>query len=502
MTSTIETPKGSLLFEAFMRGYALNRGGFALQTNQQTLTYVDLYKRALEVSETIAPYVGAGPVGVLCEEGRFDVIAMLALSSLALPIVPVSTDDPANLVEQRLRLASVTHILVETPTPWSASLPTVAGTDEWTLVSMRSRCDLAQEATELVPLPDAQRVDRDTAYVLFTSGTTGRAKGVPVMNTSLHSFCSWMLTRYSLTTSERVIKLHRWSFDMAFMEAIVAFNFGATLCLTPLDSAGTIAKHLSRISPSWILITPSLGRALAEYFERRPSSLWTELRYLLFGGEALDTTLAMRLRNLFPSAQLENYYGPTEAAIAVCAYSLPQDTAVEGATVPLGLPQGDTQFRILSQDGDPRRGELLLAGPQIFRGYLGSEENGCFLYQDEKLWYRTGDIVLMGPAGLQFVGRTDRQLKIRGQRVSLEAIESLVRSHPGVCEATAVVTSGRRGTAIEVVFSGPAAMDSIREHLISNLPASLTNLQIRHAELMLGPTGKVRMPSGNGKSDA
>ena len=100
-----------------MRGYALNRGGVALQTNQQTLTYVDLYKRALEVSETIAPYVGAGPVGVLCEEGRFDVIAMLALSSLALPIVPVSTDDPANLVEQRLRLASVTHILVETPTP-------------------------------------------------------------------------------------------------------------------------------------------------------------------------------------------------------------------------------------------------------------------------------------------------------------------------------------------------------------------------------------------------
>nr|AYN44369.1 nonribosomal peptide synthetase [Cloning vector H69C977B_s26] len=347
------------------------------------------------------------------------------------------------------------------------------------------------------------------AYCLFTSGSTGQPKGVLIEHSALANHMAWMDDAMPLAHEDRVLQRTSLSFDASVWELFAPLMVGARLVLAP-HGLGADTEHLARVlrerDVSVLQLVPSLLTALVEEpgFANLPA-----LRRVCVGGEPLPSATVATLFSR-SKAEVWNLYGPTEATIDSLAHRcLPGQVGAHGPTEPIGLPIHRMEALILDgrlrpvPEGVP--GELYLAGPGLARGYLNRPEltqsrfiEHAFPGGPTLRMYKTGDVVRrLADGTFLFVGRADRQVKLRGHRIELGEVEAAIARHPAVREAVALVR-GTGGDSRLVAFVVPHASaqrpepTELRSFVEQQLTANMVPGQFVLLDaLPLAPNGKV-----------
>ena len=310
------------------------------------------------------------------------------------------------------------------------------------------------------------------AYVMFTSGSTGGPKGVPVSRLNVAAYLGHMLTHHPFTPQDRFSQLFALTFDLSVHDLFVCWGSGGCLCVPEEDSALHIPSYIATNGITAWFSVPSMAALLRRMRALVPGA-FPGLKHSFFCGEALPWDIANAWAEAAPNSSVHNLYGPTEATIAITAFDVRAGAIDRRGTVPMGRPMGDHGVRLLNNDGG-EEGELLLAGPQVTQGYLGDPAGTSRAFvrlpDDDAVWYRTGDRVRMDDEGIiHFLGRLDDQVKVLGHRVEPAEVDVILA--PGVPNGT-VLTLGvtqngttRLVTFIDTVMDTAPLMARLRQQL-------------------------------------
>jgi amino acid adenylation domain-containing protein len=342
---------------------------------------------------------------------------------------------------------------------------------------------LAAEPDAPAPEPMAAPHPRQLAYILYTSGSTGVPKGVGIDRRALANFLEAMRPFAPMGPGDRLLAVTTLGFDIAGLELFLPLVSGATVVIAPQDAVGdplALAGLLQRHEVTVMQATPASWRLLADGTDAR----WPGLRALC-GGEALGASLAQRL--LDRGVDLVNVYGPTETTIWSSALLL-EGRAGDGSTVPLGYPIANTRLRILDAHMEPvpagAIGELWIGGEGLARGYVGAPSLTAAAFMPDPFagpiagarLYRTGDRVRRRSDGtIEFLGRRDQQLKIRGFRVEPAEIEAVLERHPALSQAVVVARADGDGEVTLAAYVLPVAGQMVAQadlsaHVSAYLP--------------------------------
>lgn len=341
-------------------------------------------------------------------------------------------------------------------------------------------------APEAAPLPPAEgRTAEDTAYILFTSGTTGRPKPVVFPHRAVTRLARGGQP-WCAGEGKRVLQTFGLSFDGSLFETWATLLNGGCLVVAERDvllDAEALAGLLAARSVTHAFLTTSLFH----HAVRSSPGVFAALDMVLIGGESMDTGLTRAVLEAGGPRHLVNGYGPTEGGIMVTAQDVAH-VAPEARSVSIGRPVAASTILLETPDGDPagpgEEGEILIGGEGTALGYLGREEETESAFVTRSVdgrpvrLYRSGDRARWSDDGtLEFLGRVDRQVKIRGFRIELEAIEATLRAHPDVAEAAVLVRGNDgigKGLTAYVTPAGPErAVDParLRDHLAAHFPA-------------------------------
>jgi amino acid adenylation domain-containing protein len=324
------------------------------------------------------------------------------------------------------------------------------------------------------PQPDVS--PNSVAYLLFTSGSTGEPKGVPISHSNVCSYIQYSGDRYEVTQNDRFSQEFDQTFDLSVHDMFVCWERGACLFCVPERSVMAPAKFIRDNELTMWFSVPSVIGGLSRLRLLRPSC-FPSLRFSLFCGEPLPSAYAQAWQEAAPNSILENLYGPTETTIAISNYcwdgARSQQESVNGI-VPIGYIFDGHRACVVDEDrrevATGEVGELCLTGPQVTSAYWNDlEKTGeQFVYlpgDEESLWYRTGDLAKQDESGcLFYLGRMDHQVKIRGHRVELQEIEEVVRQASGTPQVVSVPWPVRNGSVEGVVtfVSGLESLDQSR----------------------------------------
>ncbi|KOG52224.1 non-ribosomal peptide synthetase module [Streptomyces griseoflavus] len=319
------------------------------------------------------------------------------------------------------------------------------------------------------------------AYVMFTSGSTGQPKGVAVTHRGIAGLAH-RPEYVTITPRDRVLFHSPVTFDASAFEVWGALANGAAVAVSTADrlSPTGLARDAERLGATVTVLTTALFHHLAA----RRSPLFGVLRGVLAGGEALSAQHARSVLRAHPWLELVNGYGPTEATTFATAHRV-TDADCDGPP-PIGRPVAGTTAYVMDEHGEPVapgvRGELWLGGPRLALGYVGQPDRTAERFVDHPTagrLYRTGDVVSARPDGtLDYHGRTDDQIKVRGFRIEPGEIEHALREHAGVADAAVVVQRPTPDDARLVAFVAPEdgaapGAAALRAHLEERLPAHL-----------------------------
>ncbi|MCS2153352.1 enterobactin non-ribosomal peptide synthetase EntF [Scandinavium goeteborgense] len=357
----------------------------------------------------------------------------------------------------------------------------------------------------------------DTAYIIFTSGSTGRPKGVMVGQTAIVNRLLWMQDHYSLTAADVVAQKTPCSFDVSVWEFWWPFITGAKLVMAEPDAHRdplALQQFFADFGVTTTHFVPSMLAAFVASLTDDNVASCRTLKQVFCSGEALPTALCREWEQL-THAPLHNLYGPTEAAVDVSWYPAfgPELAAVSGHSVPIGFPVWNTGLRILDAQMRPVpfgvAGDLYLTGIQLAQGYMGRPDLTASRFIADPFapgerMYRTGDVARwLDNGAVEYLGRSDDQLKIRGQRIELGEIERMMLSLPDVAQAVAhacvlnqaaaVGGDARQLVGYVVSDSGlPLACDALLESLRDKLPPHMVPVTIIPlASLPLSANGKL-----------
>jgi len=324
----------------------------------------------------------------------------------------------------------------------------------------------------------------DLAYVIYTSGSTGRPRGVPVEHAAISNNLLWMQQDWPLTGHDRMLVKTAATFDVGIKEIFWPLLAGASLVLAPAGTERDPAELLRLLESYQITIchlVPSLLQLCLETAAQAGRVLGPSLRYLMCGAEELPIA-TRELTAAASPATLLHMYGPTETTVAVTGWACPPGSRVDGR-VPLGYAMPNSRLYVLDDNLNPSPalvwGQLYVSGLPLARGYLGRAAETAAAFVPDPFagrpgdrMYATGDMVRHGPRGLlEFRGRRDRQVKVRGFRVELGEVEAALRSHPAVRQAAALSCGGGPSIAGYVVLGNPAATGpEVRRHVAGLLP--------------------------------
>ena len=356
-----------------------------------------------------------------------------------------------------------------------------------------------------------------TAYIIFTSGSTGRPKGVMVGQTAIVNRLLWMQDRYPLSADDVVAQKTPCSFDVSVWEFWWPFIAGAQLVMAEPEAhrdPQAMQQFFARYGVTTTHFVPSMLAAFVASLDADSVAACRTLRRVFCSGEALPTELCREWERL-TGAPLHNLYGPTEAAVDVSWYPAcgPELAAVTGSSVPIGWPVWNTGLRILDAAMRPVppgvAGDLYLTGIQLAQGYLGRPDLTASRFIADPFapgerMYRTGDVARwLANGAVEYLGRSDDQLKIRGQRIELGEIDRAMSALPDVAQAVshacvfnqAAATGGdaRQLVGYLVSDSGlPLDTAALKARLAEQLPPHMVPVVLMQlAELPLSANGKL-----------
>jgi amino acid adenylation domain-containing protein len=451
----------------------------ALVSGATAVSYQELTVRAGELAARLAAAgVGAGQlVGLSLPRGVDLIAAMLAAWRLGAGYVPLDPDQPAARYAAMAADAGVAAIVTD--------------------------------GGQVTPAAGAGTVP-EPAYVIFTSGSTGAPKPVLIGQQALATRVDWMTGGYGLTAADRVVQFAATGFDTHAEEIWPTLAAGASLVLLP-DGPQSLPETMAADPAITVLDLPTAyWRSLLDLIDE---IAWPPaLRLVILGGEQVDADAVAVWRARFGDrVRLVNTYGPTEATIIATATDL--GAADTGRTPPIGRPIAGVRVYVCDPDGrlvaPGVPGELCIAGPGLAHGYLGREELTAARFRPDPygpgLLYRTGDLarwrVTDEPAQLEFLGRLDTQVKVRGIRVEPGEVEAVLRTHPQVTQAVVLAVDD----ALVAYTVGAATAAQVRAHAAGRLPGYLVpSTVVTLAALPLTRNGKLdvrALPAATGHRD-
>ncbi|MFI9453762.1 non-ribosomal peptide synthase/polyketide synthase [Amycolatopsis sp. NPDC052450] len=455
------------LAEAIAEQTARTPSATAVLFKDTELSYADLDAQAENLARRLRS-LGAGPeevVAVAVPRSAELMVALLGVLKAGAAYLPVDLDYPADRLEYMLADSGARLVLSEPGT--AARIPAVAGLTQVSVTGEPAAGDV----------PGVPAGPDNTAYLIYTSGSTGRPKGVAVTHRAIVNRLAWTQHEYGLTASDRVLQKTPSSFDVSVWEFFWALCEGATVVMAEPDGhrdPAYLARVIREREITTLHFVPSMLAAFLGSDE--VTGDLGSLHQVFSSGEALTGEIAARWRSL-TGVPLHNLYGPTEAAVDVTFFDA---TGFEGASVPIGRPVWNTRAHVL--DGclrpvpDGVAGELYLAGVQLARGYHGRPGLTAERFvadpfgEPGQRLYRTGDLVRRRADGeLEYLGRTDRQVKIRGNRIELGEIEAVLAAQPEVTAATVVAKDG----ALVGYVAGGADPERLRAAVSEALPAPM-----------------------------
>ncbi|MBD0673879.1 non-ribosomal peptide synthetase [Streptomyces sp. CBMA156] len=460
------------VLERFADQVAARPGAPALECDGRTLSYAELDRRSTELARRLGPVTGR-VVAVAMAPSPDLVVALTAVWKAGAAYLPL---DPAHPEERRALMVRE-----------AGAVLTLTG------------ADLPGPGTGDLAPPDPA----GPAYVLYTSGSTGTPKAVAVDHPAVSARVDWMAgpDGYALGPADRIVQFASLGFDTHVEEIWPALASGACVVLLP-GGGRTLPDLLDGPSGRSVTVLDLPTAYWEELVALGEQTRWPQaLRLVVIGGSEVRPDPVDRWRRRHGDAvRLVNTYGPTEATVIVTAAELTaEDTAHRP---PLGRPLPGVRLHVLDEHGGllPRgaEGELHIGGAGLARGYLGRPDLTEAAFVPDPFtggtMYRTGDRARWRPDGrLEYLGRGDGQLKLRGYRIEPAEIESALTAHPGVAQAAALVRDGRRLLAYAV--PGPGAepgRDELREHLAVRLPAYMVpDTVVVLDRLPLTPNGKL-----------
>lgn len=438
------------LIQYLLREWASYPDAPAIVDRGETLTYGALYARIERLGSALIER-GLGPervVGLALEKSADYVVGLFACMYAGAAFVPIDASLPRERRQAYLRRAGAPLALVAAAADDALGVPTLATT--------------VSPAALHAPRPyDPERL----AYVIFTSGSTGAPKGVMVTGRGLLPLLQTQSSMFGLAPGGRSLWLLATAFDASISDIGTALIAGATLYIEPSAATATpqvLQATIKRLGITYIDLPPSL---LPHLSLPKPKTL----RTMVIGGEVGD---AATIRRWAEDLDLYVVYGPTEAT--VCTSIATATTLWDRPLLGMELPE--VSYEVVAEDGSGcppgQAGELLIVGPCVARGYMDEPELTAarFISRGGRRAFRTGDRVVRDSQGLVFLGRIDRQLKVRGALVAPEEIEACLLGHPGVRRA-AVAAHGP-GAVLTAFLEGQAvARAELRSWLAARLPA-------------------------------
>ncbi|WP_375503862.1 amino acid adenylation domain-containing protein [uncultured Jatrophihabitans sp.] len=441
----------------------------ALVDDELRLSYRDLVA-SVEAHASDLAERGIGPaalVGVCVPRSAHMVVALLAVLRSGAAYVPIDPDYPRRRIAMMVQDADL-RIVLSRPD----QRPDLGAVEHLDVDARRT----APSATTSPPAAPTQAA---LAYVIFTSGSTGRPKGVMIGHRALLNFVLAIARRPGLVASDRLLAVTTLSFDIAALELLVPLSLGGCVVVAAAEATSDPHALLTRMHEERVSVmqaTPATWRMLIDHGWAGDNDL-----RVLCGGEALPTSLAVALGER--CCELWNMYGPTETTI----WSLVGPVEAPYAPITIGSPLPNTGVFVTDRSQRPvpigLPGELLISGDGLAEGYLGRDDLTAerFIERDvdgrRLRLYRTGDLVRWrGDGRLEFIGRLDNQVKVRGYRIECGEVETVLEEDPEIAQAVAVVRpAGSAGVsqlvAYVVLRPGSSAMPgAIRARARASLP--------------------------------
>jgi amino acid adenylation domain-containing protein len=512
-----------LLHSGFLRSAERAPDQPALVAEGRMLSYGELSRHARRLAATLERRaVGGTPLtAIFADRSVTGFAAILGSLVAGRGYVPLNPTFPIDKTRQMFDRAECRAVIVDAgaekhlaslldgaaPTlvvlPCRPEVGSLA--ERWPQHTFVGEHELDDERACAVPSPGLSA--DDIAYLLFTSGSTGVPKGVTVTHRNAVHFVTSVVERYGITASDRFSQTFDTTFDLSVFDMFVAWQQGACVCCPPRAALWNPARFIQEQRLTVWFSVPSLAMLMNRLGALKPGS-YPSLRWSLFCGERLPADTAAAWAAAAPQSTVENLYGPTELTVACTVYRWdPERSPAESAlgVVPIGdpLPGMDALVadEALREVGPGEDGELLMAGPQLTPGYWRDAPATAAAYvavpgRDGR-FYRTGDRVRrpVGTGPLTFLGRVDHQIKVRGHRVELGEVESMLLKVPGVESAAAVgwpvTLSGALGIAAFVTGAGvePSAVRTALQSTLQDYAVPQTVQVLR--DLPLNANGKV-----------
>jgi amino acid adenylation domain-containing protein len=474
----------------------------AVRDGDTVLTYRELLDSAALIAGRLsADGIGPGSVVGLCaQRGARLVIAVLGVLLSGAAYLPVDPQHPTHRLCSMLESAQAALLLLDgTESPLPDGHPTPVRSLAGEPIGV-ARAGVAVDWRQYVA---GLEVINGLCCVIFTSGSTGEPKGVVVTHIGLANRLAGMLGEHRVGPDDVLLQKTPCTFDVSMWELLLAFMAGGSLIVVPPQAhrdPQALVELIVRYGVTMVHFVPSM---LALFVTEPEVSQCDSLRVILCGGEALPPKLVNTLIATLPHAAVYNMYGPAEATIDVTAWEARCPEL--GDTVPIGRPLANVTAYVVDEQGElvplGVAGELLLGGACQARGYAGRPDLTAERFVEtwvaghKERVYRTGDLVRWSADGyLDYLGRIDTQVKIRGQRVELGEIESMLRRHPMVRDAVVALRDSRSLVAY-VVPEAESQQDvlepALRAHLAERLPEHMVPSRIvALAEIPTNPHGK------------
>ena len=467
------------LIDGFVESVSRFPAREALVVDGERLSYLALQRLAAKIASAVLQHTeDMSPlVALLAHRSKTAYASILGILSAGKGYVPLNPKFPLERTRSMLDLSGckiqivgkegfphLPKLLIDAGRPLTVILPDAF--DEGGLSSdfPQHRFVPSRKMTDGDTFSSRPKIDPTAiAYLLFTSGSTGQPKGVPIPQSSVRSYLQYVCDRYDVNETDRFSQQFDLTFDLSVHDMFVCWERGACLLSVPEKSVMAPAKFIREHQLTVSFSVPSVIGVLAKMRLLSPGC-FPSLRYSLFCGEPLAVSYAQLWQEAAPNSILENLYGPTETTIAISHYRWNKTRSPEecvNGIVPIGWIFDGQACRVTdaNRKGVPVgvRGELCLCGSQVTTGYWNEpartqEQFVQLPGAGESPWYRTGDMVQQDANGcLYYLGRADHQVKIRGYRVELQEIEGVLRRACGTEQVVSIAWPVENGNAEGVV---------------------------------------------------
>ena len=503
VNATTRVIEPALLHQPFVQNARSTPNAVAVTTGARWSTYAELDARTDRLAAALRGH-GAAPgelVAIMVQDNDRQVEAAVAVSKAGAAYVPIDPDWPPLRRHDVLRRSGARCAVVQSSSGMRP--PDGIGCVDVDAAVEAGAFSAAHETPAHRDRGGAR--PSDLAYVIFTSGSTGAPKGVAVEHAAAHNTIADMIERFDVRASDRVFAISSFAFDLSVFDIFGTLAAGGAVVL-PQRSVHADPAHWHAVMTSeqvtlWNSV-PALMEVLIAHLEQSGESPGVPLRQCWLSGDWIPLTLPERIRRVFAHADVVSLGGATEASIWSIFHRI---GAVEPGwrSIPYGRPLANQRFHVLDKDGraqpDHVPGDLYIAGAGLARGYWADPERSASSFAvhpelGERL-YRTGDRGRYRTDGtIEFLGRSDTQVKIRGHRIELGEIEAVLEQHGAVRQCVSAVRRAATGSERLVawaVLSGPASSEDLADYLRARLPGYMVPIVQIVPAMPLSSNGKI-----------